>query len=180
MSRLQFERKKKKKLYVIPLIIIVLLYVTIPVVLINKGSKLLEKAKTKLEQPDVYSPTVEFYNGLAFLSTAASFPGFSFWANSIVEPTTNEIIKTQDSKLKCLMVNILPEKFINLDNSKITKSTENNLTIIKIEDQDSLPKSVVLGDSLLHEIDSVYIRGWNKFFEKTNADKSKLHSFCKK
>lgn len=179
MNRLHLERKKKKKLYIIPLLIIVLLYVTIPIVLINKGSKLLEKASIKINELEVYSPTVEFYNGLAFLQTAASFPGFAYWSDALIESSGKEMIKKQEPKAKMLIIRILHDNDLEVDNIIIDKSADNNKPLIQIIKSDSTKTTIELTDSLSHTIDSLYCKGWNKFFEKTQSDKSKLYLLCK-
>ena len=107
MSRIQFERKKRTKGYLIPLVVILLLYFTIPIYLINKGNNILTTANEKINQDEIYGPTVEFYNGIAFLNTAAAFPGFEGWAKSIEKSSVEKMIVIQEFEFKKLCKRLL-------------------------------------------------------------------------
>ncbi len=80
MTNLQFRhRQNKKKTWMIPLIIIVLLYLTIPILLINKGEDSFDKAVSAIESNLIQAGN--YYNsGIVFTDLAGNFPGFSAWA----------------------------------------------------------------------------------------------------
>ncbi len=179
MSRIQFERRKKKRMFLLPLVVLLLLYIAIPTILINKGSKLLNKAQSKIEQADVYAPTVEFYNGMTFLQTASSFPGFSFWADNVIESSVGKLASLQETKLKALLISKINKTNKEVENISIHKKQDNNKRFLHIITKAGAKIELELSDSLLTTIDSSYCRGWTKFFDKTGSDKSKLHSICK-
>ncbi len=176
MSRIRFERRTKKKLFLLPLLVILLLYITIPVVLINKGSKQLEKAEQIMNKNDVYSPPTEFYNGMAFLQTASSIPGFAFWADNILASTTKKMIEQKDNKLKLFLVSEMSGQ--QSDSEVVIDSIKKGVVYLK--SQDGIVKKIELNDSLLDKIDSVYCQSWHIFFEKNKLDKSTIHTLCKK
>jgi hypothetical protein len=186
MSRIQFERRKRKKGYLIPLVIILLLYFTIPIFLVNKGSSLLTKANERMNENEVFGPTVEFYNGVAFLNTAAAFPGFGGWAKGIEESSTEKMVKLQESQFEKFCQNLLKNE-LTAENAfpdstavVISGGDKPVELFVKSYFADSSKTSTIsLNDSILSEIDSLYCKQWNKFFEKTTADKSRLFSICK-
>lgn len=187
MSRIQFERKKRKKGYLIPMVVILLLYFTIPIFLINKGSALLSKADERIKESEVYSPTVEFYNGITFLSTAASFPGFGGWSGSIEASSIEKMIKLQEGQFEKFCFNLLKNKLTEEkafpDSSRVVFSggEKPKELFVKLYFADtSITSTIEMNDSILVEIDSLYCQPWTKFFEKTKADKSRLFSICKK
>lgn len=179
MSRIQFERKKHKKGYIIPLAIILLLYFTIPVFLINKGSGLIDNSLTKMKKGDSYGPTVEYYNGISFLSTAASFPGFARWSENIVESSVNQMLDEQNSQFNRLCTKLINEE-IDPDNVKIIfdKGQTPIILNVKTGKTDSLARSIELNDSLQRYIDSAFCAPWIKFVDRNKLDKSKIHLFC--
>ena len=181
MSRIQFERRKRKKGYLIPLFIIVLLYFMIPIFLINKGNDLLAKADVEMKKSDIFSPPIEFYNGTAFLSTAAAFPGFGGWSGTIKESSIEQMISQQEVQFEKLCKNML-NKTIS-DSIEISFNKENDPWFINIKElqSDSSKANIIeLNDSTLRIVNINYCEPWTNFFEKTKTDKSLLHSFCEK
>ena len=188
MSRIQFERRRRKKTYLIPLLLVVLLlYVTIPIFLINKGSDLLVKAEERMNEGEIYSPTVEFYNGIAFLNTAASFPGFGGWSKSVEKASAEKMIKLQNTQFEKLCQNFLKNE-MTIDNafpdsSKVVIAGGEKPSEVFVKSffpDTTLTKKISLNDSIFNKIDSLYCKSWTKFFEKTKTDKAKLFSICKK
>ncbi len=176
MDRIQFQRRSKKKVFLLPLLVIVLLYITIPAVLINKGSKQLEKSKQIIKKDEVYAPSVEFYNGMAFLQTASSFPGFSFWTENVLSSTIKELLSHKDEKLKMLVLSKLNKNKLELKNISISK----NKPQINIISNNGQQLEIELPDSLLNQIYTIYCKPWEKFFEKTKSDKSNINDICKR
>jgi len=131
MSRIQFERRKRKKGYLIPLVIIVLLYFMIPIFLINKGNDLIAKANEAMKRSKVFSPPLEFYNGIAFLNTAAAFPGFGKWSENIEKSTTDQMINQQDIQFKKLCLSFLENKLS--DSIEISFNKKIAPSVIKIK-----------------------------------------------
>ncbi len=179
MSSIQFERRKKKKLFFLPLVVLLLLYVAIPSILISKGSKLMEAAQAKITEKSVYAPTTEFFNGLTFLETAASFPGFGFWANNVRNSSVKKLLKYKDIKLKEFVVKNLKPEVKSLENVKIIGKNAENKAVLQIISNDSIQSELSLSDSLLMKIDSIYCKTWLKFIKKTNTDKSQINDICK-
>ncbi|MDF1549130.1 MAG: hypothetical protein P1P88_14995 [Bacteroidales bacterium] len=181
MGRIQFKRSKKKKSYLIPLVIVLLLYFIIPVYLINKGSDLVKISLTKIENGTVYSPPVEFYNGISFLSTAAAFPGFGKWAENIIDGSVEKMSEQQDKQFNKLCVRFLKDvndlqegveiSFVKLQNPGILQ--------FKNEKTDSMLYELSLNDSLLAILDSTYCKPWTKFYNKTKQELTKIHLYCK-
>ncbi len=179
MSRIQFERRKKKSMFLLPLVVLLLLYIAIPTILINKGSKLLNKAQSKIEQADVYAPTVEFYNGMTFLQTASSFPGFSFWADNVIESSVKKLASLQEPKFKALITSNVDKAGKDIKDVYIHTNETNSKRFLHIDTKAGAKIELELSDSLLTTIDSSYCKEWTKFFDKTGADKSQLNSICK-
>ncbi len=186
MSRIQFERRKRKKGYLIPLVVILLLYFTIPIFLINKGNDLLSKANERMSEREVFGPTVEFYNGIAFLNTAAAFPGFSGWAKGIAESSIEKMVKMQEFQFEKLCQNLLKNKLTAKnafpDSTSVVISGGDNPSELFVKSffaDSSLTSTISLNDSILTEINTHYCQQWTKFFEKTTTDKSRLFSICK-
>lgn len=177
MSRIQFDRKKKKKNYVIPLVIIVLLYLIIPIYLISKGNTLIDKAFEKVNQADVFSPTVEFYNGLAFLNTAAAFPGFGGWSGTVEEESVEKMLVLQEKEFEEMCASILDVALPDSVEINYAKNEQDPTLDIKNVLTDSI-QSVSLNDSVLNAISNNYCQPWIKFFDKTKSDKTRLHPFC--
>ena len=183
MNRIQFDRRKRKKSYLIPLVILVLLYFIIPIFLINRGSNLIEKANIKIDNKGVFAPTVEFYNGLAFLNTAAAFPGFGKWSENIRETSGEQMKKSYEFNFRKLCISLTNKDF---NESEIIEVNFNNVTlpnsiIIKTGDKDSiLNTEIPINDSISGYIDSVYCIPWARFFEKMKLDETGLHPICKK
>jgi hypothetical protein len=187
MNRIQFERKKRKKTYLIPLLLVVLLlYITIPVFLINKGSDLLVKANERMSQSEVYSPTVEFYNGIAFLNTAAAFPGFGSWSKSVEKTSIEKMIKSQDAQFEKLCLSFLKKEMTAEnafpDSSEVVVGGRDvsKIFVKSFFADSSSTSTITLNDSILNKIDSLYCKNWEKFFDKTKMDKANLFSICKK
>ncbi len=159
MSTIQFERRKKKKIFLFPLLVLVLLYISIPLILINKGSKLMEKAKVKIQQKEILAPTTEFYNGMTFLNTASAFPGFSFWSDNIIKSSVKNISTYKDEKIKLLILNDLNNERLTLENIKLSEKNQ----FIEIMSADSSTVKIELPDSLQTKIKNTR----NKFFQLT-------------
>ncbi len=186
MSRIQFERRKRKKGYLIPLVVILLLYFLIPIYLINKGSSLLTNANKKMDEKEIFAPTVEFFNGVAFLNTAAAFPGFGGWAKGIEESSTEKMVMLQESQFEKLCQNLLKGKLTAEnafpDSTAVVISGGDKPVELFVKSyfaDSSITNTISLNDSILTKINSLYCQQWKKFFEKTTADKSRLFSICK-
>lgn len=180
MSNIQFKRiehKKRKKLFLFPVLVLLLLYIAIPSILINKGSKQLKKANEEIRKSEVYAPSTEFYNGIAFLQTASSVPGFAFWAEAMLDDEINKFQKYKDFKLKKLVIKRLNLKNVSWKQVNIVKN--NSITVLKINSPNSAKKEIELPLKLLNEIDTLYCQKWLKFFTKTNTDKKKINVVCK-
>lgn len=180
MSRIQFERRKRKKVLLVPVLIILALYFIIPIFLINKGSDLLDKSIKKIEQKDIVSPGIEFYNGMAFINTAASFPGFGKWSENIIESKVEKVIKLQDAEFTELCLSLLPNVKLIKDSVQYEVIIEQQNEAIKLKPagQDSV-YTIELNELTKNKIDSVYCKPWNEFFIKTKSDKTRLHTLCK-
>jgi len=99
MSEFQFKQAAKRKTWIFPLIIIILLYLTIPVLLINKGTNNFEKAVNELDYDLIKAAS--YYNaGVVFTDFATNFPGFSIWAKSVKEKNTVQLEHTFLDKCK--------------------------------------------------------------------------------
>lgn len=184
MDSIRFQRNKRSKSYIIPLIVIVLLYLLIPILLISKGEGFIDQAIDDLNSDSLYSPPIGFYNGHAFLQTAESFPGFSKWARRVAKSSYDELIEIQDRKFKqlCLQYfNYQPDS-MELDSIKIDVDRQKDYAIIiyrgSINGIES-NRELKLDDSLINLIDSAYCKGWNVFFKKFNVDSSKINPFCR-
>ncbi len=94
MSDIQFRHpQNKRKTWLIPLIIIILLYLSIPVLLINKGNDSFEKAISAMENNLIQAGN--YYNsGIIFTDLAGNFPGFSAWAKKTALKGKEEIINS--------------------------------------------------------------------------------------
>lgn len=98
MNTIQFRHKpNKRKTWLFPLLIIILLYLTIPVLLINKAKDSFDKASLTIES-DVSKAANYFKSGRVFSELAENFPGFSAWAKKTSTNGLDEIIKIYAQK----------------------------------------------------------------------------------
>jgi hypothetical protein len=100
MSSIQFKQHpNKRKTWLFPLIIIVLLYLTIPILLINKGKDSFDKAAMTIES-DVIKAANYYNSGFVFTDLAESFPGFAAWAEKTAINGKNKIVSRYSEKCK--------------------------------------------------------------------------------
>ncbi len=100
MNSIQFKHQpNKRKTWLFPLIIIVLLYLTIPILLINKGKDSFDKASLTIES-DVIKAANYCNSGFVFTDLAESFPGFSAWAKKTAINGKNKIMNIYTEKCK--------------------------------------------------------------------------------
>lgn len=100
MSDIQFrQQQNKRKTWMIPLIIIVLLYLTIPTLLINKGADSFDKADLAIEKNLIQAGNY-YSSGLVFTDLALNFPGFSSWAKKTALKGKEKIISSYRQKCK--------------------------------------------------------------------------------
>jgi len=90
MNEFQFKQAAKRKTWIFPLIVIVLLYITIPVLLINKGGNNFEKALTYASSDPIQAANY-FNSANVFSDFAGNFPGFSGWANSLINRSKQKV-----------------------------------------------------------------------------------------
>jgi hypothetical protein len=100
MNNIEFKHQpNKRKTWLFPLIIIVLLYLTIPILLINKGKDSFDKSSLAIEN-DVAKAANYCNSGFIFTDLAENFPGFSAWAKKTAENGKNKIMNIYTEKCK--------------------------------------------------------------------------------
>ena len=178
MTRLRFEKQnKKKKTWIFPLIVIVLLYISIPIILMNKGSVSVEKSFELLKKDSILVPVNEYFAGIAFYETASVFPGFTKWANKKINQSNQKMIDIHKTKSYLLKKSIYEE--LSMDN--ITKSDS---VIIKIDDNiktiliNKQNKEFVISDSLSLLYQTQFCEKWKKVFNKAEVKKSINCEIC--
>lgn len=93
MSRLSFNhQQKKRKTWLFPLIVIILLYISIPFLLINSGTKAIDTAIVKMGSQDILLPEKQYITGVMLINFAEMFPGFSNWSKQIRKGSNKKII----------------------------------------------------------------------------------------
>lgn len=179
MARLRFEKnKKKKKTWIFPLIAILLLYLTIPIILMNRGSVSIEKSFELLKSDTILTPTNEYYAGIAFYKTALVFPGFNNWANKKITESTkklSEIYKSKVHLFKIIIYKDLSKHNITKLDSVIIK-TDGNIKKIFIQNHE---KEFVISDSLNLLYKEQFCEKWKKVFKKIDINKSIDCEICK-
>ncbi|MCF6241212.1 MAG: hypothetical protein L3J74_07695 [Bacteroidales bacterium] len=100
MSSIEFKhRSNNRKTWLVPLIIIALLYLSIPILLINKGKDSFEKAGLAIENNLIQAGN--YYNsGIIFTDLAENFPGFSAWAKKTGINGKNKLMNIYSEKCK--------------------------------------------------------------------------------
>ena len=93
------HRQSNKKTWIVPLIIIGLLYITIPVMLINRGSENYDKALDIINKDTEQSAKL-YKTAYVFIDLAESFPGFSSWANKIKTNADKKITTIYNKECK--------------------------------------------------------------------------------
>jgi len=178
MTKLRFEKNKtKKKTWIFPLIVIMLLYITIPIVLMNRGNISIEKNYKLLETDTIIAPTNDYFAGITFFETASVFPGFSNWANNRIEKSNKKMLEIYKIKANKIKFDIYKEL------SKTNASKTDSITIIK---EDNIKKIVknkdkefIISDSLNLQYQNRFCDKWNKFFEKAKLKNTNICKICK-
>jgi len=179
MTRLRFEKhNKKKKTWIFPLIVIVLLYITIPIILMNRGSVSIEKNFDLLKADSIIAPTNEYFAGIAFYETASVFPGFTKWADNKKNKSKQKMIDIYKIKSYLFKVEIYKE----LSKDNITKydsviiKTDGNIKTIFINKKD---KEFVISDSLNLLYKTQFCKKWEKVFNKSEIKELINCEICK-
>ncbi|MBN1252825.1 MAG: hypothetical protein JXR51_14600 [Bacteroidales bacterium] len=187
MSKLRFEKhNKKRKTWIFPLIVILLLYITIPVVLMSKGSSAIENTFKNLESDTVYTPSNEYFAGITFFETASVFPGFNKWANNRISLSKNKMLNIYKDKCNAINMKIyreLSNKELISTDLVFVKFAENNKTqinLICLNKDQNIEQEFIIPNSILTNYQSNFCLNWKVFFEKSKINQSELISICNK
>ncbi len=177
MNKLKFEKySTKKKTWLYPLIVIILLYITIPVVLINRASVAIEKSNKLLETDSVIAPTNEYFASITFFETASLFPGFGKLANKQISKINKkmlEIYKIKTTKIKVDIYEELSKSNVLKTDSITIKKKGGIKKIFKSKD-----KEFIISDSLNLQYKNRFCKKWNKFFEKAKLTNTNICKIC--
>jgi len=176
---IRFEKhKKKSKTWLFPLIAIILLYITIPIVLINRGNVALENNFELLEYDSIIAPTKYYFAGIAFFETALVFPGFSTWATNMIAKSNKKMIDIYIIKNYNIKVDIYKElskeNITNTDSVIIT--IEDNIKKILIDKQ---KEEFIISDSLCLSYENIFCEKWNVFLKKVKFNTKNICKICK-
>ena len=130
MSELQFRHQQaKRKTWLLPLIVIVLLYITIPFLLINKGNDSFKKAIPEIKQN--LEKAGNLYNsGVVFTDFGSKFPGFSGWAKSLQKEAKEKIIS--EYTIACENMRSLPnDKYLQFCDEWAKFAKKTNISLSK-------------------------------------------------
>ncbi len=186
MSQIQFHhQQKKRKTWLLPLIVIVLLYVSIPFLLVQQGDKTMEKAITQTENEKVETPSKEFAKAVVFLQIAEVFPGFAAWAEQIQHSSTEKIRTIYE--LKCAQKST--ELFLQISEY----DTEYDSLVVNFDYSDDVffLNAVIFSDGKKENIKvefpdeertklkTSFCDVWEKFFTDFEINVPKNNSICK-
>ncbi|RLD62170.1 MAG: hypothetical protein DRI95_13385 [Bacteroidetes bacterium] len=186
MSKIHFNhQQKKRKTWLLPLIVIILLYISIPFLLIQSGDETIKAAISKTENHKLEVPSKEYSKAVVFLQIAEAFPGFTTWSKQIQQSSNKKMLNIY--QLKCqqkgtklfIQLNDNPVEYDSLLVSfeSVEESLSLNATIYSKGEKENL--KVVLPDELSKELKIEFCDVWRKFFEDYKIDIPKNNSICK-
>ncbi|RLD80148.1 MAG: hypothetical protein DRJ10_07820 [Bacteroidetes bacterium] len=185
MSKLHFRyQQKKRKTWVLPLIVIVLLYVSIPFLLIQSGDEALKKAISETEKPEQEIPSEEYAKALTFLQIAEAFPGFTTWAKQIQQSSNEKMLNIYQLKCEQKSIEIFSQinkysanydsLLINIEHFE--KSVLLNAVIFSKGEKENI--KTLLPSELKNELETTFCDVWRTFFKNYKIDIPKNNSIC--
>lgn len=185
MSHLRFtHQQKKRKTWLFPLIVIILLYISIPFLLIQRGDEAIKNAISQTEDKKVEIPSKEYNVGIVFLEIAETFPGFTAWAKQIQERSNKKMLDIYE--LKCSHKS--SELFRQISNytkeyDSLTVHFEHSnevlyLNAIVFRNQEKESLKIMVSDELKNELQIKFCNIWKEFFLNLNVILPKNNSIC--
>ncbi|MEN8120786.1 MAG: hypothetical protein ABFS35_10590 [Bacteroidota bacterium] len=185
MSYLRFNhQQKKRKTWLFPLIVIILLYVSIPFLLIQRGDETLKKAISQTESEKMETPSKDYNAGIVFLEIAEAFPGFTAWAKQIQKSSGQKMLEIYE--LKCTQKSSeLFRQISNYTNEYDSLSVHFKysnevlyLNAIVFKDQEKENMKIMVSNELRNELQIKFCNVWKKFFLNLNVIVPKHNSIC--
>ena len=184
MSHLRFtHQQKKRKTWLFPLIVIILLYLSIPFLLIQRGDEALKRAISQTEDEQIEVPSKEYVAGIAFLEIAEAFPGFTAWAKTIQKSSNKKMLEIYELKCRHKSSELFKQlsNYTNeYDSLSIHFEHDNEaiyLNAIVFSNQEKENLKIEIPDEMRDELQSNFCNVWEEFFLSLKVT-SKNCFFC--
>ncbi|OQY01769.1 MAG: hypothetical protein B6I20_07495 [Bacteroidetes bacterium 4572_117] len=178
------HQPKKRKTWLFPLIVIILLYFTIPFVLIQRGDDSLNNAISETEVQSVELPSKKYKEGIVFIEIAESFPGYTAWAKQIKQKAGKQMQNIY--KIKC---DYKSKQLFNKISSETTSYDSLSVNFEKLGDIKFLNAAVyrkknkenikiAIPKDLETELQDKFCRVWDEFFQDLQINTKNNNSIC--
>jgi len=173
MNSINFNhQQKKRKTWLFPLIVIVLLYISIPFLLINSGTNAIETAFEKTKAKSVELPAKQYSTGIVLIEFAEMFPGFTNWSKQIKEQSNKKMLhiyhqKCNDKSIK--LFNQLSDYEQNFDSLSFQYEyigKQMYMKAVVFEGQNRENIKILIPEKQKNELQDNFCAVWNKFFNQ--------------
>jgi hypothetical protein len=184
MSHLRFNhQQRKRKTWLLPLIVIILLYVSIPFLLIQRGEESLEKAISQTENKMVEIPSKEYGSGIVFLEIAEVFPGFTTWAKQIRNRSNEKMQEIYNVKCRNKSTELFKLYSDTIQYDSLSVHFEHTgelfyLNAVVFTNQKKENMKILLPDEPKNELENDFCDIWKEFFQKHDINVPKNNSIC--
>jgi len=179
MNRINFNhQQKKRKTWLFPLIVIILLYISIPFLLINSGTNAIEIALKKTEAKAVELPAKQYSTGIVLIGFAQMFPGFTNWAKQIKEQSNKKMLNVYNQKCNDKSIKLftqLSEYEQNFDSLAFQYTYTHEQMYMKViifEGPDKETLKILIPEKQKNELQNNFCAVWNNFLNQVKISKA--------
>lgn len=186
MAQINFRhQQKKRKTWLLPLIIIVLLYISIPFMLIMKGDESIKKGIFETEKKEVLTPSLKYNKGLVFLETAEAFPGFDSWAKNIKRNSAKKMLEIYSVKCKQKSIDVFLQisKYsdqydsLNVNFNRSTEFVILNASIFSGKEKKNI--KITIPSKISNKINDEFCNVWKVFLTNLEIEIPEPNLICK-
>lgn len=177
MSRLSFDhQQKKRKTWLFPLIVIILLYISIPYLLINSGSNAIDSAFAKMGNKAIELPEKQYSTGIVLISFAEMFPGFTNWSKRIKEKSNEKMLviykqKYSEKSIKLFKkISNYEQEFDSLSVKYEHNEVQTYMNVIIYKEKEKENLKILIPNEEKTNLQNDFCSVWADFFKKAKMN----------